>query len=123
MGFTKGNKLSSGRPAGSKNKKTIAFESLKSLSDIGITPLETSKFLINSLVQDTELKNSEKIQLLSTMTSLFKYQLLSRAEEIRLDELQQENNELEEQNKALQQEKDTYFCGTPEQLLKTLQET
>ena len=122
MGFTKGNKLSTGRPKGSKNKRTIAFESLKSLSDIGITPLQTSKTLIDSLVQDTELKNSEKLQLLGTMTSLFKYQLLSRSDEIRLDELQEENNNLEEQNKILLEEKASYFIGTSDDLLKTLQE-
>ena len=122
MSFTKGNKLSTGRPKGSKNKRTIAFESLKSLSDIGITPLQTSKTLIDSLVQDTELKNSEKLQLLGTMTSLFKYQLLSRSDEIRLDELQEENNDLEEQNKILLEEKASYFIGTSDDLLKTLQE-
>ena len=112
--FEKGNTYGKGRPRGSKNKRTIAFESLKNLTDVGINPLQTSKTLIEQLVKDTDLKNSDKLNLLSTMTNLFKYQLLTRAEEIRLFELTQENEELKE--------KIDTFIGTPQDLLRKLEE-
>ena len=116
MAFEKNNTYGKGRAKGSKNKKTIAKESLEALTEIGINPLETSKEIIDSLVKDTDLKNSEKLNLLSTMTSLFKYQLLTRESEIKLDELQQENEELLEENLSL---KDNFY-GSPQDLLKSL---
>jgi len=118
MAFEKGNTYGKGRVKGSKNKKTIAKESLAKLTEIGINPLETSKEIIDSLIQDTELKNSEKLNLLSTMTSLFKYELLTRESEIKLDELQRENEDLLEENKELRET----FIGTPQELLKKLKE-
>jgi predicted nuclease with TOPRIM domain len=118
MAFEKGNTYGKGRVKGSKNRKTIAKESLEKLTEIGINPLETSKEIIDSLVKDTELKNSEKLNLLSTMTSLFKYELLTRESEIKLDELQQENEELLEENKELRET----FIGSPQDLLKKLKE-
>ena len=99
MTFEKGNTFGKGRKSGSKNKKTIVKESLDKLNKIGITPLETSKSIIDKLVEDTELSNKEQIQLLSVMTSLYKYELLTRSEEIRLDELQKENILISEENK------------------------
>ena len=117
MGFKQGNKHGKGRVNGSKNKKTIVKESLDRLNKIGITPLQTSKEIIDKLVQDTELSNKEQIQLLSVMTSLYKYELLTRSEEIKLDELQKENIDLIEENKKL---KDN-FVGDTQDLLKHLQ--
>ncbi|WP_324172279.1 hypothetical protein [Sulfurimonas sp.] len=116
MGFEKGNTYGKGRAKGSQNKKTIAKESLNRLTQIGINPLSTSKALIDNLVANTELKNSEQLQLLNTMTSLFKYELLTRESEIKLDELQQENEELSKENKELKEN----FVGTPLELLKEL---
>ena len=46
--FQKGNKLG-GRKPGSLNKKTIVRESLERLNDVGITPLETTNEILNSL--------------------------------------------------------------------------
>jgi len=120
MAFLPGNTYGKGRKPGSKNKKTIAKESLNKLEEIGITPLETSKEIINSLVNNTELKNNEKLQLLNTMTSLFKYQLLTRAEEIKLDELQNEIIELENENQQLKDEQNLIFQGSPQDLLEHL---
>ena len=116
MGFEKNNTYGKGRKTGSKNKKTIAKESLNRLTEIGIFPLEVSKEIISSLVADTELKNSEKLSLLSTMTNLFKYELLTRESEIKLDELQQENEDLKEENQELKES----FVGSPLELLKSL---
>jgi len=120
MAFLPGNTYGKGRIPGSKNKKTIAKESLNQLQSIGINPLETSKEIINSLVNNTELKNSEKLNLLNTMTSLFKYQLLTRAEEIKLDELQTEIQELEQENQQLKDEQNLIFQGSPQDLLDHL---
>ena len=117
MGFKKGNLHGQGRVKGSKNKKTIIKESLDLLNKNGITPLVTSKEIIDSLVQNSELKPSEQIQLLNTMTSLFRYELLTRSEEIKLDELQKENVDLQEENKKLKND----FIGTPLELLKQIQ--
>lgn len=116
MGFEKNNTYGQGRKTGSKNKKTIAKESLNRLTEIGIFPLEVSKEIISSLVADTELKNSEKLSLLSTMTNLFKYELLERKDEIKLDELTKEVEELKDENKELKEN----FVGTPMELLKSL---
>ena len=114
--FEKGNKFG-GRPIGSRNKKTIATESLQALNLIGINPIETSKILIDGLVNNTELSNKEQISLLSVMSSLWKFSLLTRAEEIRLDELQHEKEILQVENQNLKD-----FIGTPDELLKQLKE-
>ena len=114
--FEKGNTYSKGRPKGSKNKKTIAKESLNTLNKIGINPMKVSKQLIDALVQNTELSNKDQIALLNSMTSLYKYQLLTRAEEIRLDELMQENEEIKQENEQLKR-----FVGTPQDLMKELE--
>lgn len=119
--FKPNNNHGKGRIAGSKNKKTIAKESLLALETIGINPLETSKSLIDNLINNTDLKNSEQLQLLSTMTNLFKYQLLTRAEEIKLDELQIEIQDLQQENKSLKE--NPYFVGTNQELLEELKKT
>lgn len=116
MAFEKGNTYGKNTKRG-KGKKTIAKESLESLHKIGINPLETSKEIIDSLVNNTDLKNNEKLNLLSILTSLYKYELLTRAEEIKLDELQQENEILKEENQELNN-----FIGTPQELLQKLKE-
>jgi len=116
MGFKKGNTYGTKTKRG-KAKKTIAYESLAKLNSIGITPLETSKKLIDKLIQNDELKNTEQLQLLNTMTNLFKYEMITRAEEIKLDELQKENEVLQNENNLL---KDN-FIGTPLELLQQIQ--
>ena len=115
MGFKKNNTFGQGRKKGSKNKKTIVKESLNKLNEIGINPLTTSKELIDQLIKDTEITNKDKLALLGTMTHLFKYELLTRAEEIKLDELQQENEVLTDENKNLKE-----FIGTTNELLEQL---
>lgn len=120
MPFLPNNTHGKGRIPGSKNRKTIVKESFNQLQEIGITPLETSQDLILSLTNSTELKNSEKLNLLSTMTNLFKYQLLTRAEEIKLDELQNEIEELAEENQQLKDEKNLIFQGSPQELIQHL---
>ena len=116
MGFKKGNTYGTKTKRG-KAKKTIAYESLAKLNDIGITPLETSKKLIDKLVQNNELKNTEQLQLLNTMTNLFKYEMITRAEEIKLDELQNEIEVLQNENNLLKDE----FVGDTQDLLRHLQ--
>ena len=116
MTFEKGNTFGKGRKSGSKNKKTIAKESLNRLAEIGIFPLEVSKEIISSLVENSELKATEKLNLLSTMVGLFKYELLERKDEIKLFELQEENEELTKENIELKES----FIGTPLDLLKSL---
>lgn len=118
MGFQKGNTYGKNTKRG-KAKKTIVYESLEQLKSIGITPLETSKELIENLLSNKELSNKEKLNLLTILTSLFKYQLLSRADEVKLDELQKENEELITKNEQLT---NTIIADSTEDLLKQLKE-
>lgn len=118
MAFEKGNKLGALSKRG-RGRKQIAKESLDTLEKIGINPINVSKDLIDGLVKNTEMKNTEKLQLLSIMTSLYKYSLLTRAEEIKLDELQQENEILEKENQDL---KDKYLVADTKDLLETLKQ-
>ena len=62
MAFEKGNKLSNGRPPGSLNKRTIIKQSLQKLNKIGISPLETSNKIINSLLDNSEITIDQKIK-------------------------------------------------------------
>lgn len=96
MAFIKGNTYSNGRPPGSRNKKTIIKESLERLTSCGITPVETSNEIITSLLQNSEMDINQKLKLLNITSSLMKYELLTRAEEIKLDEVLTENEELRE---------------------------
>ena len=114
--FKKGNPGGPGRPKGSKNKRTLANEAIDTLNQIGINPIKTSTKLINELVQSTELSDKDKIQLLQTLTPLWKYQLLSQTEAHKIDDMQKEILELEEQNSQLKHS----FTGTPQQLLQQL---
>ena len=116
MAFEKGNTYGKGRVKGSKNRKTIIKESLNKLKEIGINPLRVSKELIDTLTANTEMSNKEKISLLGLMTSLFKYELLERKDEIKLDELLEENEVLAKENEDLK----LNFIGTPAELLESL---
>jgi len=113
-GFQKGNDFG-GRPKGSKNKKTLAFEALSTLTDIGINPISVSKELIDELVKNTELSDKDKIELLKTMTSLWKYQVLNQSEAHRIDELKEQVIELQNENETIKS-----FIGTPNELLNEL---
>ncbi len=116
MGFKKGNTFGRETKRG-RAKKTIVKESLQRLNDLGITPLETSKELIDSLLKDTDITNKEKIQLLGLFQGLFKYELLTRAEELKLTELETDNEKLEETNQKLE---DFIMADSPQELLKIL---
>ena len=118
MGFQKCNDFGKKSKRG-KGKKTIVFESLDKLNKIGITPLQTSKDIIESLVNNSELSNKEQLSLLGIMTSLYRYELLTRSEEIKLDELQKENEELLSKNEQLNK---TIISDSTQDLLKQLQE-
>lgn len=118
MGFEKGNTYGKYTKRG-KGKKTIIFESLEKLNKIGITPLATSKELIENLLDSKELSNKERLNLLGILTSLFKYEMLTRSEEIKLDELQKENEELITKNEQLTK---TIIADSTADLLKQLKE-
>jgi predicted HTH domain antitoxin len=118
--FQKGNTYGQGRPKGSKNKKTIVKESLERLNEVGITPLETTNEILSSLLNNSETSIDQKIKLLGVTTGLLKYELLTRSEEIKYDELLTENEELKQKNKELTDSKETYFTGSPQDLLEEL---
>lgn len=118
--FLKGNTYGQGRPKGSKNKKTIVKESLERLNEVGIKPLETTNEILSSLLNNKDTSIDQKIKLLGVTTSLLKYELLTRSEEIKYDELLTENLELKEKNQELKDSKDTYFTGSPQDLIKEL---
>ena len=101
MGFEKGNTYGTTTKRG-KGKKTIAMESLKKLNEIGITPLETSNDLINGLLNNKDMTIDNKLKLLNITSSMFKYSLLTRSDEIKMDELQNENEILLEENQNLE---------------------
>ncbi len=116
--FKKGNKFGKGRPAGSKNKKTIVKESLQRLNEVGITPLETTNEILNSLLKNTDITIDQKIKLLNVTTGLLKYELLTREQEVKYDELMTENDQLKQENSRLKES----FIGDTKDLLKHLQE-
>ena len=116
--FKKGNKFGKGRPAGSKNKKTIVKESLERLNEVGITPLETTNEILNSLLKNDDISIDQKIKLLNVTTGLLKYELLTREQEVKYDELMTENELLEQENNKLKES----FIGDTKDLLKHLQE-
>ena len=95
MAFEKGNKLGKLSKRG-KAKKTVIKESFEALKKVGLNPLEVSREMIDSLINNTSLSNKEQIALLQVVTSLFKYQLLTRAEELKLQELQEDIQEIKE---------------------------
>lgn len=116
MGFEKGNQHGKKTKRG-KAKKTIIKESLDRLQEIGITPLQNSKTIIDNLLAQEDLSVKDSLNLLTILTSLYKYELLTRAEEIKLDELLQENEELINENQELKQ-----IFDSPQDLLKKLKE-
>lgn len=118
MGFTKGNKHGKGRIKGSQNKKTVAFESLDKLKAVGIEPLTTAKEIITKLLNNNDLSIKESISLLGIMTNLFKYELITRVEEIKFDELLKENEELQTENIVLNE----IIADSPKELLLKLKE-
>ena len=115
--FQKGNKLG-GRKPGSLNKKTIVRESLERLNDVGIMPLETTNEILNSLLKNDDISIDQKIKLLNVTTGLMKYELLTRSEEIKYDELMTENEILQQENNKLKES----FIGDTQDLLKHLKE-
>ena len=117
MGFEKGNNLSTGRPKGALNKKTIIKQSLEKLNDVGITPLETSKNIIDSLINNTEISIDQKIKLLQVTSTLIKYQTMDIAQLANLDDVVTENEGLKNDIKEL---KDKYLVADSQELLAQL---
>lgn len=117
MGFEKGNAYGKGRVKGSKNKKTIAKESISKLNEIGISPVTISNEIIESLLNNEELSIKEQILLLQTTSSLFKYEILTKSEKLKMELLLKENIDLKEEVKEL-----TNFIGTPLELLNKIKE-
>ena len=127
MAFEKGNKLSNGRPIGSLNKKTIATESLNKLHEIGISPIEVSNELINSLFKNNDLSTENKIKLLHVTGSLWKYETLSEMEKesilLKKEELQIRREELKKDQKIIIQESNKdVIAESPQELLKKLKQ-
>jgi len=116
MAFEKGNTHGKGRPKGSLNKKTIIKNSLEKINEVGLTPLDTSKEIIDSLLNNKEIDINQKIKLLSVTTNLIKYELLTMSEIANLDEVILENEKLKEENEILK----SNFVGTTQDLLKKL---
>ena len=100
MGFEKGNTLGKYTKRG-KGKKTIVRESINALESIGINPIEISKEIIDNLAKNSSLSNKEQISFLQTMTQLFKYSLLTKAEMMRLREIEEEIKEVKEVNESI----------------------
>lgn len=119
MPFEKGNTLSTGRPKGSLNKKTIIKQSLQKLNSVGIQPLETTKEIIHSLMSNSEITIDQKIKLLQVTSSLIKYQTMSISEISNMNDVLDENDELKKENQEL---KDKYLVADTKDLLETLKE-
>jgi len=119
MAFEKGNKLSTGRPKGSLNKKTIIKQSLEKLNNVGITPLETSKEIIDSLLNNQDITIDQKLKLLQITAALIKYQTMDISQLASMNEIIAENEELKEEVKNI---KETYLVGGPADVLKALKQ-
>jgi len=119
MAFERGNKLSTGRPRGSLNKRTILKQAIQKLNDVGIKPLETSKEIIDSLLNNSEITIDQKIKLLQVTSTLIKYQTMDINQLANMDEVIAENEELKEEVKDL---KETYIIGDAQDVLKALKQ-
>ena len=115
VGFKKNNNYGSISKRG-KGKKTLVKEAINKLKKVGITPVHTSNEILTKLLSKEDLTPDQYIKILNITCGLWKYEILSRPEAIRMDQLEKDNEVLLQENKDLKD-----FIGTPDELLKELE--
>ena len=116
MGFKKNNIYGSTSKRG-KGKKTLVKEATDLLKKVGIAPVKTSYEILTDLLTNEDLSADQKIKIFNITSNLWKYEILSKPEATRMDQLEKENQVLINENQDLKD-----FIGTPDELLKQLKE-
>lgn len=100
MGFEKGNTYGKYTKRG-KGKKTIIKDAITSLEMAGIKPFEVTQELLTNLTKKDKQTIQEQELIFKIVSTLYKYESLTKAEEHKLIELTKEVQELKEDTKNI----------------------
>ena len=112
MGFKKGNQFGKDTKRG-KGKKTIVKEAITNLEKAGIKVFDLTSDLIKSLSITDKTTLQEKELLFKILQSMYKYDSLTKNEQVQVDQLLTDVQEIKEKQ-------DNFILGTTNELLTSL---